>query len=143
LAEQIPERRGLHPSHPAGFSIQGLAAEKQRLPVEFTQEQWDAMMARYPPGTPVSGIVASCAVFGVFVRIDELPEVLALLEIIHFGVIETDPEHRIEFPADYPPVGVRVEARILGWSLRPKDVRLTQLSHLDWNNRRRLASRDV
>jgi hypothetical protein len=100
--------------------------------VEFTQEKWDALIAKYPPGTPVSGVVTACPVFGVFVRLDQLPEVPALLEIIHFKVREHDPEHRIEFPADYPPVSSRVEARILAWCLRPKDVRLTQLSHLDW-----------
>jgi small subunit ribosomal protein S1 len=103
----------------------------------FTQEEWDALMARYPPGTPVRGVVTGCQVFGVFVRLDELPEVPALLEIIHFKVVETVPGHRIEFPADYPPVGDRVEARILGWCLRPKDVRLTQLSDLEWCHSRR------
>jgi hypothetical protein len=76
--------------------------------------------------------VTSCQAVGVFVKVDQLPEVPALLEIIHFGVRETDPRHQIEFPADYPPVGSRVEARILAWCLHPKDVRLTQLSHLEW-----------
>lgn len=52
--------------------------------VGFTQEQWDALIARYPPGTPGSGIVTACEVFGVFVRLDELPDVPALLELIHF-----------------------------------------------------------
>jgi ribosomal protein S1 len=99
--------------------------------VGFTQQEWDALIARYPRGTPVSGVVVSVAPFGVFVRWDELPEVPALLEIIHFGVREADPPHRIEFPADYPPVGSRVEARILAWCLHPNDVRLTQLSHLE------------
>lgn len=107
--------------------------------MEFTQEAWDDLMAKYPPGTSVGGAVASCQVFGVFVRLDELPDVPALLKIIHFKVIETDPRNRIEFPADYPPVGAGIEARILGWCLRPKDVRLTQLSHLDWSHRRWLA----
>jgi ribosomal protein S1 len=111
--------------------------------MEFTQEEWDALMAEYPPGTPASGVIISCHVFGVFVRLDELPEVPALLEIIHFKANEEDPQHRIEFPADYPPVGSRVEVRILGWCLRPKDVRLTQLSHLDWSHRRWSASHET
>ena len=62
-------------------------------------------MAKFPPGTPVRGIVTGSQVFGVLVRLDDLPDVPALLEIIHFKVIETDAQHRIEFPADYPPVG--------------------------------------
>ena len=111
--------------------------------MEFTQEAWDDLMAKYPSGTSVNGVVASCQVFGVFVRLDELPDVPALLEIIHFKVIETDPRHRIKFPADYPPVGAQIEARILGWCLRPNDVRLTQLSHLDWCHRRWLANQTV
>lgn len=108
----------------------------------FTQEEWDGLIAGYPPGTPVTGTVTSCQVFGVFVRLDQMPDVTALLEIIHFAVREANPTHRIEFPADYPPVGARVEARILGWCLLPKDVRLTQLSHLDWIHSRWLASHD-
>ena len=108
--------------------------------MEFTQEKWDTLMSKYPPGTPVRGVVTGCQVFGVFVQLDDLPDVPALLEIPHFKFNETNPEHRIEFPADYPPVGGAVDARILGWCLRPKDVRLTQLSHLAWSHRRWLAS---
>jgi ribosomal protein S1 len=111
--------------------------------VAFTQGEWDELMARYPPGTPVTGVVTSCHRFGVFVRLERLPDVPALLEIIHFRVRETDAEHRIEFPADYPCVGDRVEARILSWCLHPKDVRLTQLSHLDWIHGRRSSSSGV
>jgi hypothetical protein len=65
--------------------------------VGFTQDEWDALLAKFPPGTPVSGVVSSCQVFGVFVRLDELPDVSALLEIIHFKTRETEPE-RISFP---------------------------------------------
>ena len=109
--------------------------------MEYTQAEWDALMAKYPPGTPVGGIVTSCQIFGVFVRLDQLPDVPALLEIIHFQVLESDPNHRVVYPDDYPQVGARVEARILAWCLRPKDVRLTQLSHLNWSHRSGLASR--
>ncbi len=98
-------------------------------------------MTRYPPGTQVSGVVTSCPVFGVFVKLDELPEVPALLELIHFPQIESEPERRIQHPADYPPVGSRIEARVLGWCLKPKDVRLTQLSHLNWSHNQWLAEK--
>jgi len=109
----------------------------------FTQEEWDVLIAAYPPGTPVSGEVVHTAMFGVFVRLDQLPEVTALLEIIHFGLLVGDPQHRIEFPADYPAAGTRIEARVLAWSLKPRDVRLTQLQHLDWSHRRWLAAQDA
>ena len=107
--------------------------------MQFTQEHWDSLMARFPAGTPLSGTVTSCQVYGVHVRLDQLPDVPALLELIHFGRIEAEPDRRIEYPADYPPVGSRVEARVLAWCLKPKDVRLTQLSHLDWSHLRWLA----
>jgi hypothetical protein len=87
--------------------------------------------------------ITSRHAFGVFVRVDELPEVTAMLEIIHFKIREEEPQHRIKFPDDYPLVGSRVEARILSWSLSPKDVRLTQLSHLDWSHTRWLASHNA
>ena len=110
--------------------------------MSFTQQDWDSLMADYPPGTPVSGVVTSCQIFGVFVRLDQLPDVPALLEIIHLAIVEAAPNHRIEFPADYPPIGARVDARILAWCLRPKDVRLTQLSDLEWCHRHKRAGRD-
>ncbi len=109
----------------------------------FTEGEWHELMAKYPPGTPVVGLVTSCQRFGVFIRLESLPDVPALLEIIHFRVRETDPGHRIEFPADYPSVGDRVEARILSWCLHPKDVRLTQLRHLDWIHGPRRSSSGV
>lgn len=111
--------------------------------MNFTEEQWDALMESYPPGTPVSGTVIRCRIFGVFVRLDQLPAVPALLEVIHFGLLNADPQHSIQFPDDYPPVGARVQAHILGWCLLPKDVRLTQLSHLDWFHSRWLREQNA
>jgi ribosomal protein S1 len=99
-------------------------------------------MARYPAGTSVSGSVADCQVYGIWVTLDDFPDVPALLEIIHFSIIQTDPDHRIEFPDDYPDIGARVDAQILAWSQKPKDVRLTQLSHLDWSHTRHLRETD-
>lgn len=81
----------------------------------------------------MSGSVVDRRVFGVFLALDQLPEVTALLEIIHFEINELDPERRIQFPDDYPAVGMRLDTRVLGWCSKPKDVRLTQLSHLRWS----------
>lgn len=100
----------------------------------FTQEEWDSLIAEYPFGTPVTGEVVSCQLYGVFVRLDQLPDVTALLEIVHFGLLVDAPKHHIQFPADYPTVGTRINARILAWSQNPKDVRLTQLEHLNWTS---------
>jgi hypothetical protein len=68
----------------------------------------------------------------VFVDIGLDPGIPVLLEIIHFKVRQDEPDHRIGFPEDYPAVGDEIEARILAYSMRPRDIRLTQLSHLEW-----------
>ncbi len=73
--------------------------------VTFTQDEWDALIAAYPLGTSVAGRVVSCQLFGVFVQIEELPHVTALLEVIHFAALVSDPRHSINYPADYPQVG--------------------------------------
>jgi hypothetical protein len=116
----------------------------RRLPPEsFSQQEWDDLAVRFAPGTPVCGVVVSCEVFGVFVELDDLPEVPALLELIHFQAVEEEPDRRLTFPEDYPKVGERVLARILAWCMEPKDVRLTPLSHLEWSQRRWLADRSA
>lgn len=100
--------------------------------MHYTQDEWDKLIPHFPPGTNVSGTVLACQRFGVFVRLDELPDVPSLLEIIHFDINETSPNQLIQFPIDYPAIGDRINARILAWSAKPNDVRLTQLSHLNW-----------
>lgn len=37
----------------------------------------------------------SCQMFGVFVRLDQLPEVTALLEVIHFGPCSPKPNRAL------------------------------------------------
>ena len=100
--------------------------------MDFTQEQWDELVARYPPGIPVGGTVTSCQVFGVFVRLEQLPDVPALLELIHFRQVEAQRAAGLGTRPTILRLATWVDARILGWCLKPKDVRLTQLSHLDW-----------
>lgn len=103
-----------------------------QLPSDFQAHDWARLLAAFPPGSPVSGTVIRQDPFGVWVRLDELPSIPALLEIIHFAIRESDPLYRIQFPIDYPSVDSQLSARILAWSLKPNDVRLTQLSDLDW-----------
>lgn len=98
---------------------------------KYSQEEWDQLIEKYPPGTPVSGTVSNQQTYGVWLVLGELPDVPALLEIIHFEINETIPKHRIQLD-DYPAVGTLINTRILWWSKRPKDVRLTQLTH-DWS----------
>lgn len=98
----------------------------------MNQEEWDELQATLPRRSHVKGRVVSVHPFGVFVDIALDPRIPVLLEIIHFNVVEDQPGHRINSAEEYPAVGDEIEARILAYSMKPHDIRLTQLSHLDW-----------
>jgi ribosomal protein S1 len=98
----------------------------------LTPAEWEDLQVTSPRGSHLSGRVVSVHPFGVFVDIGLDSRIPVLLEIIHFKVVEHQPGHRISFPEDYPTVGDAIEARILAYSLKPHDIRLTQLSHLEW-----------
>ncbi|ODU00514.1 MAG: hypothetical protein ABS79_03255 [Planctomycetes bacterium SCN 63-9] len=98
----------------------------------LSPKEWGRLQATWPRGSHVKGEVTSVQRFGVFVDIGLDPRIPVLLEIIHFKVIEDYPGRRINFPEDYPSVGDEIEARILAYSVKPHDIRLTQLSHLEW-----------
>ena len=98
----------------------------------LNQTEWEELQATLPRGSHVKGRVVSVHPFGVFVDIGLDPRIPVLLEIIHFEVIEDQPGHRINSAEDYPTVGDEIEARILAYSMKPHDIRLTQLSHLEW-----------
>lgn len=90
----------------------------------FTEFEWDALSRRYPPGTVVQGTVIHRAPFGVFVRLDELPDIPALLEMFQLS-----DQHDLRSPVDieeYPAIGSQLTAWILVWNRRPHDLRLTQ-----------------
>ena len=98
----------------------------------LSQKEWDELQATLPRGSHVKGRVVSVHPFGVFVDIGLDPRIPVLLEIIHFKIVEDDPGHGINLPDDYPAVGDEIEARILAYRMKPHDIRLTQLSHLEW-----------
>ncbi|MET4106898.1 hypothetical protein [Hymenobacter sp. UYP22] len=101
------------------------------MPLSFSQTQWNELAQRFPFGTTIHGIIVHVARFGVFVQVDEFPDVNALLEIIHMPYTQAEPSaepfHPLSHPDQYPATGSRIEALILGWSEKPGDVRLTQL----------------
>jgi hypothetical protein len=106
--------------------------------MRYNQDQWNDLILCYPPGTVVSGTVRACQRFGVFVDLDVLPDVPALLEVIHFAQNDSNGLIRpIKFPEEYPKLHSRISCRILAWCANTKDVRLTQLSTLDWIHKRR------
>ncbi|WP_202919748.1 hypothetical protein [Streptomyces adustus] len=55
---------------------------RPRVPAERYQEVWEATVAALPLGTSVSGEVIGRQPFGVFFRIDGVPNAVALAEII-------------------------------------------------------------
>jgi ribosomal protein S1 len=109
----------------------------------LTPAEWEELQATLPRGSHVEGKVVSVHPFGVFVNIGLDPRIPVLLEIIHFKIREDDPEHRISFPDDYPAVDNEIEARILAYSMKPHDIRLTQLSHLEWIHSRWLREHQL
>ena len=98
----------------------------------LSQTEWEEIQATLPRGSHVKGRVVSVHQFGVFVDIGLDLHIPVLLEIIHFKVRQDEPDHRIKFPEDYPKVGDDIEGRILAYSMKPHDIRLTQLGHLEW-----------
>jgi ribosomal protein S1 len=99
---------------------------------QLSHNEWEQLQTTLPRGSHVKGNVVSVHPFGVFVDIGLDPGIPVLLEIIHFKIRQDEPKHRIEFPQDYPKVGDEIEARILAYSMKPHDIRLTQLGHLEW-----------
>ncbi len=108
----------------------------------LSQIEWDELQVTLPRGSHVRGRVVSVHPFGVFVDIGLDPRIPVLLEIIHFKIVEDDPGHRINLPDDYTAVGDEIEARILAYSMKPHDVRLTQLTHLEWIHSRWLKEQE-
>jgi DNA-directed RNA polymerase subunit E'/Rpb7 len=98
----------------------------------LSQMEWEKLQASLHRGSEVKGNVVSVYPFGVFVEIGLDPGIPVLLEIIHFKIRQDEPDHRVEFPQDYPKIGDEIEARILAYSMKPHDIRLTQLGHLEW-----------
>jgi ribosomal protein S1 len=120
---------------PTSFFVGSRAIKEHRQIMSsnpLSQKEWEELQATLPQGSHVRGKVVSVHPFGVFVDIGLDPRIPVLLEIIHFKVIEDQPGHRISSAEDYPAVGDEIEARILAYSLKPHDIRLTQLSHLEW-----------
>ena len=95
-------------------------------------DEWNELQTTLPRGSSVKGRVISVHPFGVFVDIRLDPRIPVLLEIIHFKGAEDEPRQRLNSIEDYPAVGDEIEARILAYSVKPHDIRLTQLSHLEW-----------
>ncbi len=103
----------------------------------FTQEEWSELAAAWPRGASVRGRVVGRQPFGVFIDVEELRGVVALLELFYFDIFNREPDRRLDFPADYASPGDPIEAKVPGWSPEPKEVRLTQLESIARTDLRR------
>ena len=80
---------------------------------------WEEVSAALRPGQLVEGTVLRRARFGVFVDVGFQPfEGLVLAPDIPGLVPPTTPDQ-------YPPVGARVRARVLGFREQPRQIALT------------------
>lgn len=75
-------------------------------------DAWAATVASLPPGTPVTGEVVARQPFGVFIRVDSVPDALGLVELtcLPDGVL--------------PACGTRVRGRVLDHVPRNRHVRV-------------------
>jgi ribosomal protein S1 len=90
---------------------------------EHSRKEWESLCRQFPAGTEVSGVVTRVELFGAFVRLDQMPDVTALLEVVEIGEFS----RTLNYPEDYPFVGQSLRARILGWPARKfGQLRLTQ-----------------
>lgn len=84
-------------------------------------QSWDELKSRWPRGTRVSGVVVKHMPFGVFLDLG-IPDCIGLIKITEIAL---RPQRVTE--DDFPEIGARVEARVLSFDERNRQVWLTLL----------------
>ncbi|WEO95320.1 hypothetical protein A6P39_015515 [Streptomyces sp. FXJ1.172] len=84
-----------------------------KVPAEMRHERWAATVAALPLGASIAGEVIGRQPFGVFIRVDGVPEAMALAEI-------TAMPQGIDLPA----LGARVIGEIIGNTEHNHQVRV-------------------
>lgn len=74
---------------------------------------WEATVAALPVGTPISGHVIGRQPFGVFIRIDDVPDAVGLAEI-------TAMPHDVELPL----IGTRIVGAVISHAEHNHQVRV-------------------
>ena len=89
--------------------VLGINKEKQEISLGMKQTQenpWDKVADRYPPGTPVSGVVRNLTNYGAFIEIEE-----GIDGLLH--VSDMSWTRKISHPSEVVEKGQTVECRVL------------------------------
>ncbi|HUY92789.1 MAG TPA: 30S ribosomal protein S1 [Pirellulales bacterium] len=89
--------------------VLGINREKQEISLGMKQTQenpWDKVADRYPPGTPVSGVVRNLTNYGAFIEIEE-----GIDGLLH--VSDMSWTRKISHPSEVVEKGQQIECRVL------------------------------
>lgn len=86
---------------------------RPKVPAESYQEVWAATVAALPMGASVTGEVIGRQPFGVFLRVDGVPDAMALAEIT-----------AMPQGTDLPVLGARVVGEVIGHAEHNHQVRV-------------------
>lgn len=86
---------------------------RPKVPAQSYQEVWNATVTALPLGTSVTGEVIGRQPFGVFVRVDGVPDAMALAEIT-----------AMPQGMDLPVLGARVVGEVIGHAEHNRQVRV-------------------
>ncbi|MFJ4831419.1 hypothetical protein ACIP79_16065 [Streptomyces sp. NPDC088747] len=89
----------------------------------MSEESWEAAKRRYPVGSPARGRVKDRFDFGVFLELDEAPEVHGFVDLLSYNPDGTinDPDAP---PAPLPEVGDIVEGVVAVHVDRDRQIRI-------------------
>lgn len=91
--------------------------------MSMSEEEWAVVKSRLPLGASISGRVAAHRTFGIFVELDQIEGVVALIEIPEYA-------QQLGRPADledFPPVGAEVRGFVLDHADDAQQIRLTRV----------------
>ena len=89
--------------------VLGINKEKQEISLGMKQTQenpWDKVAERYPPGTPVTGVVRNLTNYGAFIEIEE-----GIAGLLH--VSDMSWTRKISHPSEVVEKGQKIECRVL------------------------------
>jgi small subunit ribosomal protein S1 len=110
--------------------VLGINKEKQEISLGMKQTQanpWDQVADRYPPGTPVKGVVRNLTNYGAFIEIEE-----GIDGLLH--VSDMSWTRKISHPSEMVEKGQEVECRVLSVDQQRRRIALglKQLNEDPW-----------
>ena len=110
--------------------VLGINKEKQEISLGMKQTQenpWDKVAERYPPGTPVSGVVRNLTNYGAFIEIEE-----GIDGLLH--VSDMSWTRKISHPSEVVEKGQQIECRVISVDQQRRRIALglKQLNEDPW-----------